>query len=74
MIRVKDLPDLVGLKDNTLPRPLLWCRRCGGEYSAHRGDYFAADPETAMRCGCSVGRPGLLLVVRRVTFTPWKPQ
>jgi hypothetical protein len=40
--------------------PFLYCSLCFGEYSANRGDYFAAKPETVMRC---CGRP--LRLVRR---------
>lgn len=37
-----------------LPRELhgefLICLECHSEYSAQRGDYFAADPQTVMEC------------------------
>ena len=57
-MKVKDLPVWVG----TGPNPMLYCRVCGGEYSAHRGDYFMSDPEKTMRC---CGQP--LRLVRKVT-------
>lgn len=52
MIRVKDLPDPA---DQTIHNvyykgPSLYCTICGGEYSANRGDYFIANPETVMKC------------------------
>lgn len=37
-----------------LPRELhgefLYCIECSGEYSAQRGDYFMASPDTVMTC------------------------
>jgi len=60
-IRVKDLPSI---PPNAYPRPLLLCPSCGGEYSAHQGDYFASDPMTVIRC-CN--RP-VRLVRKRTTF------
>lgn len=57
-IRVQDLPD------TSYTRALLRCQTCGGEYSAYRGDYFMADPQTVMRCH---GRP-LQLVTKRVVY------
>ena len=47
MVRVGDLTDQIGKPG---PRPFLLCRVCGGEYSADAGDYFAAEPETVLRC------------------------
>lgn len=46
-IRVQDLPALVGTDK---PRPLLFCEKCGGEYSAERGDYFMLPPDAPMAC------------------------
>lgn len=74
LLRVADLPDL---QDSTAHKdargrtyyvlnnnPRLRCEHCGGEYSAHRGDYFAADPHTPMTC-CD--RP-LRLVRKRTVY------
>lgn len=56
-VRVRDLPD------RPTPGVLLKCvGRCQGEYSACRGDYFMADPETIPRC---CGRA--LILVRKST-------
>ncbi len=46
-IRVADLTDLTGVSHL---HPMLHCSTCGAEYSANRGDYFAADPSTVFRC------------------------
>lgn len=44
--------------------PLLYCRVCGGEYSANPGDYFAANPETVFtHCGRVMA-----LVQKRVVY------
>lgn len=61
MIRAGYLPDLVGA---TGPHPFLLCTKCGNEFSAHAGDYWAADPETVFRC-C---RRLMRLVVRQTWF------
>lgn len=45
MLRIRDLTD------NPSPHVMLLCSRCGGEYSAYRGDYFMAPPDTVMKCG-----------------------
>lgn len=58
LIRVADLPD------ESSTRALLHCPRCGGEYSAYRGDYFMARPETVMKC-C---RRPLRLVTRHTVY------
>lgn len=42
-VKVKDLP--------ASPGPIhLYCEFCGKTYSAARGDYFMAAPDTVMRC------------------------
>ena len=46
-VHVKDLPDQIGTGG---ARAFLFCQVCGGEYSAHKGDYFMAAPDTVMRC------------------------
>jgi hypothetical protein len=64
-MRVKDLPELINRIDarGIYHRPpFLHCAVCGGEYSAHRGDYFAAHPETQLAC---CGRA--MRLVRRVS-------
>ena len=52
-MRIADLPDCTPTPDAhgvyTVP-PFLYCRVCGGEYSAHRGDYFAHPPEGEITC------------------------
>lgn len=57
-VRVGDLEDQIGA-----PRPFLKCGKCGGEYSANRGDYFMARPDVVMKC-CGV--PVKLVTARRV--------
>lgn len=55
-MRINDLPDLSNTIDERgvyHPPPFLYCRVCGGEYSAHRGDYFAVAPEGEITC-CDV--------------------
>lgn len=42
----------------------LRCPVCGADYSACLGDYFWAKANHAFRCGCTRGRPGLVLVDR----------
>jgi hypothetical protein len=60
-IQVKHLTDCSGY-----PSPMLLCRYCGATYSASRGDYFAADPETKFKhCGRNMA-----LVIKRVIFEP----
>lgn len=65
MIRVRDLKHQTSIVGNrVIPQPLLYCGVCGGEYSAHAGDYFAAAPDTIMRC---CGEP-MARVTRHVTL------
>ncbi len=61
-IRVRDLKDQIGMEG---PRPFLYCRECDGQYSANAGDYFAAAPDTVMKC---CGRP-MALVTRKTVLT-----
>lgn len=51
-------------------RPTLICSQgCDGEYSAHPGDYWAANQDTELTCD-QCGAP--MQVVRKVTtFEPW---
>jgi len=64
LLHVRDLPKQSG---PTPPHPMLHCPRCGGEYSACRGDYFWMPPDKAFRCGeC---RGALVLVTKQVTYT-----
>ena len=46
-MRVRDLIDQLEM---AAPRPILYCSKCGGEYSAHVGDYFLLPPEHVLRC------------------------
>jgi hypothetical protein len=43
-IRVRDLPE------SPAPGVMLVCAECGETYSASRGDYFLAAPDTAILC------------------------
>ena len=62
-VKVSDLKDQLG---TSYPRPMLFCRYCGETASAHKGDYFMADPDTTFKhCGRNMA-----LVVKRVTFEP----
>jgi hypothetical protein len=50
-IKVKDLRDQIGTDDTSL----LYCPKCGAEYSANAGDYFMANPETVFKhCGVNM--------------------
>lgn len=60
-ITVADLPDQISQPH---PRPFLYCPHCGSEYSAHRGDYFLAEPRTVLQCSNGHRRANLLLVQR----------
>ena len=53
-IRVGDLRDQIGM---SRPRPFLWCRTCGNEASANRGDYFMRPWGEVFTC---CGRPMVL--------------
>lgn len=47
LVTKASLPDLIGSNG---PRPLLYCRRCGMECSANRGDYFNLPETYTFRC------------------------
>jgi len=52
-MRITDLPDLSRTIDDRgvyHPPPFLYCEVCQGEYSAHRGDYWAVAPEGEIAC------------------------
>ena len=46
-MRIKDLQNQIGVED---PHPLLYCPRCGAEFSANLEDYGCNDPNMALRC------------------------
>jgi hypothetical protein len=60
-MKVKDLEDECFTPG---PHRFLLCRKCGGEYSAHKGDYFMSSPDKVLKC-CKVN---LLRVMKQVTF------
>ena len=72
LLRVKDLQNQIGTKE---PHPLLYCYRCGNEYSANAGDYWAASPDTVLRCSTPDAAFGgecempLRLVTKRLIYT-----
>lgn len=45
------------------PRPFLYCRKCGAEYSAHAGDYWNLPGNHVFRC-CRVNM--MLVTASRV--------
>lgn len=47
MVTVSDLFDHIGSKE---PRPILLCPRCGGEYSANKGDYWNHPQDYTFQC------------------------
>lgn len=56
MLRIRDLADHYAARAITHPpatyaAPVLYCPRCRAQFSATPGDYFAAAPDTALRCG-----------------------
>lgn len=55
------LGDLGDITDRDRRGELLYCRKCGGEYSATRGDYWNMDPRKPFKC-CGVN---MLLVTRQ---------
>ena len=59
-VRVSDLKDQLGMP---FPRPMLYCVECGTEYSANKGDYFAASPDHIFR---HCGKPMRLVVKHEV--------
>lgn len=60
-ITVAELPDLLGQPGT---HPFLYCPSCGSEYSAHRGDYWAARPDAPLTCSNGHRRRGMRLVRR----------
>lgn len=48
MVRVRDLVDQVF--EVKYPGRFLLCRICGGEYSAHKGDYWNHPQEYVFKC------------------------
>lgn len=59
-ITVADLKDQIGTAH---PRPFLHCRKCGAEYSANAGDYWAWPSDEPLRhCGVNM----LLVTSHRV--------
>ena len=65
-IRVRDLPDLIGAP---YPHPMLYCETCGAKYSATRGDYFMARPDTILTCD-ACGQP-MRLVTKCTVYEDW---
>lgn len=61
--RVVRVKDLVAQTGTPFPRPFLHCAVCGERFSADLGDYFAADPETVLRC---CGEPMRLVTAKTV--------
>lgn len=61
IVRVRDLTDQTRMP---FPRPILRCDECGASFSANKGDYFAAHPDTPMMC---CGEP-LVMVVKREVY------
>lgn len=51
MIRVSNLKSYTGSNE---PRPMLYCRQCGAEYSADKGDYWNLLETHVFKC---CGRP-----------------
>ena len=46
-MKVKELKDQI---NTPRPRPFLYCRLCGAEYSANSGDYFMSAPDDVLEC------------------------
>jgi hypothetical protein len=66
MITVADLKNQTGTHD---PHPVLYCRDCGAEYSANKGDYFMHPPTYPFFC-CD--QP-MILVVKKTVFEEVEP-
>lgn len=60
-----DLPDQVG-PNAAHKGAMLYCDTCGGEYSAHRGDYFMVPDDQPATCAKG-HRPRALRLVRKDT-------
>jgi hypothetical protein len=65
-VTVGDLVDQIGTPE---PRAILYCERCGAEYSANKGDYFMLPNDYVFEC-CQVhGFCGLMrLVVKQTVY------
>lgn len=61
MVTAADLEDQFGMP---YPRPILHCRWCGNECSAHAGDYWNSNPDIEFWC-CD---EPMHLVVKRVKY------
>ena len=55
-----DLKEQLGMQG---PRPFLYCRKCGAEYSAHAGDYWNTPDSHVFKC-CRVNM--VLVTAKRV--------
>lgn len=62
MITVDKLQDQCGKPG---PRPVLYCERCGGEYSANRGDYFWMRSNEIIMC-CD--KLSMKLVMKKIVY------
>ena len=62
-IKVWQLPNLDGWE----ARVLLWCPKCLSETSAHRDDYFTADPSADLLCSNPKCTNQPLEIVEKVT-------
>ena len=67
-VRVRDLPNGKGAIGTPDPQ-MLYCYRCGGEYSNTPGDYFLRSPDTVLRCACH-SKAYLRLVIKEVHHIP----
>lgn len=69
MCKVKDLQEHPISVEIDFSRNILFCRRCGGEYSANASDYFLNSPELELKC-CA---EPLELVYKKTTYEPVNP-
>lgn len=51
-------------------QPVLFCRSCGGHWSAHPGDYFMASPTSEITCQ-DCDEPLVLAEPIREMFVPY---
>lgn len=58
-MKVADLPK------RPLPGMVLYCWKCGSEYSAGRDDSVFAEPTDVLKCECG---QRLTLVIKRMTY------
>jgi hypothetical protein len=69
-VTVADLPNL---SDYPKLRILLYCDKCGAEYSANRGDYWYLVAQHVLTCVCESEDPQpLQLVVKTIVMRPFK--